>query len=221
MARLPYILDEEVDYGFEGGPRYSTGKTEMENGFVEKDSEWNYGRHEYSASFGNITDEDRDAIISTFHACRGSRHSFLFKDWNDYIATLEPLNVPAEYWGTTNPVQLYKTYTFMNRPLVPGEPYTIRPIQAIKMATVYEADGVTAVPGTVDLDTGLFTPTAPWANDEASYFWSGEFYVWVSFEDDYNPMTINSWRANTASVTVVEDKFFFTPTNVPAHWEPA
>lgn len=219
MARIAKVLDEEVDYGFEGGPGYSTGLVDLENGFEDRDSEWKYPKHEYSASFGDIDDPDRDAIIATFHTVRGRRHSFLFKDWNDYTATLAPLQVTAEYFGTTNPVQLYKTYTFMNAPYDPAEPYTIRPVQALKEAVIYAADQVTEIPGTLNLLTGQFTPTDPWADAVTEYYWSGEFYVWVRFDADYNPMTINSWRANTAQVSLVEDKFKFTATNVPESWE--
>ena len=206
MARINQVLDEEVDYGFEGGPRYSTGVVDLENGFEERDSEWMYPRHEYSASFGDIDDPDRDLIISVFHACRGRRHSFLFKDWNDFEAENEPLSVEV---GTSNTVQLYKTYAW-------GQAYTIRPVQALAFATIYD-DNDDPVTGTLNLLTGEFTPVGMWG--AGSYRWSGEFYVWVRFEADYNPMTINSWRANTASVELIEDKFKFTSTNVPMSWE--
>ena len=219
MGRIAKVLDEQVDYGFEGGPGYSTGVVELENGFEERESEWEFARHRYSASFGEIEDDDRDAIIATFHTCRGRRHSFLFKDWNDFVADGEEVEVPVEYEGTTDPIQMYKRYTFMNQPYLPGDPYTIRVVQALKSATLYQADGVTPVPGVFNLLTGTFTPTDPWAAGVNLYRWSGEFYVWVRFEADYNPMTINSWRANTASVDLLEDKFEFTATNVPRSWE--
>ena len=77
--------------------------------------------------------------------------------------------------------------------------------------------GVTPVAGTLDLLTGEFTPTAPWA--AGSYTWSGEFYVWVHFTNDYNSFTINSWRASTADLELEEDKRRITATNVPASWE--
>jgi uncharacterized protein (TIGR02217 family) len=206
MGRINAVLDEEIDYGFEGGPRYSTAETDMENGFVEKDSEWVYPRHEYSASFGDIDDDVRDEIISVFHACRGKRHSFLFKDWNDYTITNQLIEVEP---GTSKTIQLYKKYSW-------GQVYSIRPIQAIKSASLTDANG-DQVPGSFNLMTGEFTPLAAWGTGE--YKLTCEFYVWVSFEADYNPMTINSWRANTASVELVEDKFKFTATNVPASWE--
>lgn len=206
MGRINQVLDEEVDYGFEGGPEYATDVTDLENGFEERDSGWNYAKHKYSASFGDIDDDRRDFIITVFHACRGRRHSFLFKDWNDFAVENMPIDVLP---GTSDPIQLYITYSW-------GDAYTVRPIQAIKEAVVLDEDG-TEVPGTLDLFTGIFTPSIPWTAEQ--YRWTGEFYVWVRFDADYNSMTINNWRANTAMVELVEDKFKFTPANVPASWE--
>lgn len=208
MGRINQVLDEDVDYGFEGGPRYNTDIIELENGYEESDSQWNYARHEYSASFGDIDDDVRDHIIEVFHACRARAHQFMFKDWNDFTAENQPLAVNS---GSSDPVQLYKTYQW-------GEAYTIRPIQALKPGTVSIRDASNnLVAGTFDNLTGIFTPTAAWG--AGPYTWSGEFYVWVRFEADYNPMTINSWRANTARVELIESRFLFTPTNVPPSWD--
>lgn len=208
MGRINAVLDEKIDYGFEGGPRYKTGVSDMDNGLQEFDSEWKYARHEFSASFGDIDDPDRDHIISVFHVCRGRRHAIKFKDWNDFEVVDQSLQVLP---GTTNPIQLYKTYAPFGPPYI-----TVRPVQAWAWATIHD-ENEDEVPGTLDLLTGIFIPSAAWGFGE--YTLNGEFYVWVRFEADYNPMTINSWRANTASVDLVEDKFKFTPTNVPESWE--
>ena len=210
MAFLNAILDEAVAYGFEGGPEYSTGETDLENGIQIRDSQWEYGRHRYSATFDNLDDPYRDMILEVFHACRGKRHSFKFKDWNDYGKDMvpQPLNVPADHIGTTKAVQLYRTYTF-------GEAYTIRLIQAFNFATIYK-DGA-PLAGTLDTETGLFTPSVAWTAGD--YTWDGEYYVWVHFTDDYNAFTINSWRANTANIELQEDKRKTTATNVPPTWE--
>lgn len=208
MGRIHAVLDEEVDYGFEGGPRYKTDVNENPNRFEERDSDWKYGKHEYEASFGNLDDPDRDFIIMVFHSCRGRRHSFLFYDWNDrYIIDQELI---AGEIGTLDQIQLYKKYEGF------GESYTIRPIQALKTVTLRDSLG-DPVAGTWDMYTGLFTPDAPWGS--GPYTVDAEFYVWVRFDDDYNPMTINSWRANTARVRLVEDPIYFTATNVPESWE--
>lgn len=209
MGRINAVLDEDVDYGFEGGPRYKTGKIDLENGFFDRDSQWIYARHEYSASFGNISDDRRDRIIAVFHACRGSRHSFMFKDWNDFEIFDQVIEVPA---GTSDKIQLYKTYTPFGPQYV-----TVRPIQAIKYAIIEDENG-DEVTGSLNLLTGEFTPVGAWGGGVYKIR-EMEFYVWVAFEDDYNPMTINSWMANTAKVSLVEDKFEFDSTNVPMSWE--
>lgn len=217
MAFINALLDEEVAYGFEGGPEYFTGETMLENGLRIADSGWEYPRHKYRAQFDNLGDDAREAIINVFHACRGKRHSFKFKDWNDYEAVEAPLAVPAALIGTTAVVQLYRTYSF-------GEAYTIRPIQALAPLLpthgVFKKVGVvlTPVPGTFDLNLGTFTPTSAWEAGTV-YVWSAEFYLWVHFADDYNAFTINSWRASTANIELEEDKREITATNVPASWE--
>lgn len=206
MGFINAVLDEHVDYGFEGGPEYNNEITDLENGFEHIESAWQFPRHRYSANFGNIKDKDRDYIVSVFHACRGRRHAFKFKDWNDYIAENEPIAVEA---GTLNPVQLYKTYRF-------GQAFTVRPIQALLEATIF-SPGENPVAGDLDLNTGIFTPSEPWGTGQ--YTWDGEFYVWVRFDNDYNSLTINSWQANSARVDLYEKKIEFLPTNVPTGWE--
>lgn len=206
MAFLNAVLDEVFSYGFEGGPEYNTGEVDLENGLQIRNSLWMYPKHRYSASFANIQDEARDRLIEIFHAVRGKRHSFKMRDHNDFEVDDEPLQVEV---GTTNPAQLYKTYRF-------GEAYTIRPIQAIEFAIVSDTSG-NEIPGTVDTETGMFYPDVPWP--AVPLVWSGEFYVWVHFNEDYNAITINSWRDHTASVELEEDRRRITATNVPLSWE--
>lgn len=209
MARIDAVLDEVVDYGFSGGPRYKTNVAEYPNGFEDRDSEWKYPKHEYSTSFGNISDDRRDVIIASFHACRGRKHAIKFKDWNDFEIYDQVIQVIP---GTSNPIQLYKTYA----PFGPAY-VTVRPIQAFKFCNIIDSSG-NPVLGTLDTETGLFTPVNPWTTEEYRIE-SAEFYVWVRFDDDYNEMTINSWSANTARVSLKEDSFDFLPTNVPDSWD--
>lgn len=208
MGRIAAVLEEEVSYGFEGGPGYQTVTDELDNGFEERDSAWKYARHEFSASFENIDEPSRDYIIAVFHTCRGKRHAFMFKDWNDYKVEAQPFQVLP---GTSNKVQLYKTYMPFGPPYV-----TIRPLQAIKTATIRDENG-DAVTGTLNALTGEFTPAGAWGTGD--YTLDCEFYVWTRFDADYNPMTINSWRDHSAQVDLVEDKFKFDAANLPESWE--
>lgn len=208
MARIDAVLDDDVDYGFEGGARYKTDVQENPNGFTERDSGWKYGKHEFEASFGDIPDERRDRLVAILHVLKGREHACKFRDWNDYEIIAQPLQVGEV--GTTDPIQLYQIYQPEGWPA-----YTIRPIQALEWAELKDEDGV-LVPGTWDLNTGIFTPTNPWT--EQAYTVDADFYVWVVLDDDYNPVTINAWRNNTAKLRFLEDPFHFTCTNVPESW---
>lgn len=208
MGFLNTVLDESVAYGFEGGPRYLTDLVDKENGTEVADSKWIYPKHEYSAQFDNLKDDARDYIINAFHACRGKRHAFKFKDWNDFVIANQVIEVEV---GTMNPIQLYKTYEF-------GQAFTVRPIQALVPGECeILLDGVTTVTGTLDNENGTFTPSANWTSGE--YTLSCEFYVWVRFDNDYNSFTINSWQASTADVQLIERKKVITATNMPLSWE--
>lgn len=210
MARIYAVLDEEVDYGFEGGVRYKTEIADNPNRLEERDSKWKYGKHEFDASFGNIDDDERDFIIAVFHVCRGKLHSLQFKDHNDYKIINQVLQVGAE--GTTEEIQLYKTYAPFGNPYV-----TVRPIQCLKSIEFVDENN-DIVAGTWDMGAGTFVPANPWGVGPYRVRLA-EFYVWVRFDDDYNPMTINSWRANTAKVRLVEDPIEFLHTNVPNSWD--
>lgn len=208
MGRINAILDKEVAYGFEGGPEYATNVVDMVNGFDERDAKKKYPRHHFNASFENINNDDRDTLINVFHACRGQLHSFMMRDYNDYVIEDQLIEVNP---GTTAKIQLYKSYEF-------GEAYTIRPIFAIEESTVTLKDeNDDDVAGTFDLLTGEFTPVGAWGIGE--YRLSCQFYVWVRFKDDYNPMTINAWRTHTADVELIEDPMKITATNVPLSWD--
>lgn len=207
MARINAVFDEAVDYGFEGGVRYKTDIADNPNRFEERDSEWRYGKHEFEASFGNIKDADRDKVLRVFHICRGRRHSFMFKDWNDFQILNQELIVGTV--GTTESIQVYKKYEGF------GQGFTIRPIQALKTAFLYDQDD-NEVAGTWDMLTGVFTPDTEWG--EGPYTVDCEFYVWVRFDADYNPMAINSWQANTTRVQLIEDPIAFMQLNVPVSW---
>lgn len=205
MSRIPEVLNDAVDYGFEGGGEYKTFVTDLENRFEERDGAWKYPKHEFSARFGALDEAGRDRFLDIFHACRGRLHSFLFKDYNDFEAAEQPLAVPT---GTSDKVQLYRTYTF-------GAAYTIRPIFAFKEVTIYDDNG-DPVDGTMDLFTGEFTPTGLWG--DGPYTWDGEYYVWVRLDTDLNKLTINAWRNHDTSIDLIEDPMRITATNVPLSW---
>lgn len=192
MARINVRIAECVSRQFTGGPRYRTETVPLDNGDDVRNRQWAYPKHEYAAEYLNFTQDARDEIIEMQHVAAGSWLDFRFKDWMDFTATDEPLSPVI---GTSTPVQFMKTYT-------KGAHSSQRIIQAIVSATVYR-NGV-AWPGTYDAELGLFTPTADWT--AATYTWSGEFDVWVHFQEDYNPFTATDMRHWTSNFTLIEER---------------
>jgi uncharacterized protein (TIGR02217 family) len=190
MAYINTRLDECVAYGFTGGPEWSTLIVPLDNGREQRNGQWLYPKHRYSAQYNNIPATDRADVLAAFHAARGQLHVFRFKDWNDFTATNEALSPSI---GTTTPVQLVKTYSL-------GAQSTTRLIQAPVSATVYRNGSPVA--GTLDTTTGLFTPDSNWI--AGTHTWSGEFDVWVRFASDYNAFTIGNWNAHTADIELIE-----------------
>lgn len=191
MAYIDTRVSTCVAYGFTGGPEYSTLVVTLDNGREQRNRQWRYPRHRYSAQYLNLSPEAQREIISLFHAAAGQWSAFRFKDWNDYQAVGEPL---APVVGTSDPVQLIKSYTF-------GAASSTRLIQAPVMGAVIKRNG-SAVNGTLDTQTGMFTPAAPW--EAGIYTWDGEFDVWVRFASDYNAFAIGAPNARTSDIELVE-----------------
>lgn len=184
-------LPECVAYGFQGGPEWNTRIVEMDNGGEVRNAQWMYPRMRFSASFNNLGADGQRAVQAVFYAARGRLYGFRFNDPLDYEAEGEPL---APNIGTSEPVQLTKTYRF-------GPSAAVRRIQAIVSAEVRNSSG-DVVPGSLDAGTGLFVPASPWESD--TYEWSGEFDVWVRFDSDYNAFTLGDLDAHSADIELVE-----------------
>lgn len=180
-----------VAYGFTGGPEYSTLVVLLDNGREQRNRQWLYPKHRYSAQYLNFSKEDRVIVLEIFHAMAGQLHCCRFKDHNDFEAVNEPL---APSIGSDDPVQLIKTYAF-------GSAVSTRPIQAPLAGAVIMRNGV-PVAGTLDITTGLFTPDGIWAS--GTYTWTGEFDVWVRFASDYNAFQIGNVDAHTADIELIE-----------------
>lgn len=191
MSFLDERLSDCVTYGFSGGPEWSTVIVSMDNGREQRNGQWLYPRHRYNAPYMNFDREAQQELLAAFHVMRGQLHACRFRDWNDYQSENEAL---APAIGTSTPVQLVKTYSF-------GGQSTARLIQAPVAGAVVSRNGV-PVAGTLDANTGLFTPSAPWV--AGTFTWSGEFDVWVRFASDFNAFTIGNLDAHTADVELVE-----------------
>ena len=185
MSFVNIELDICPGYGWQGGPEFNTRVTTLRNAHERRNATASIARHRFILPFLNISKTDYVAeVLAVFNAVRGRLHSFKVKDWTDYTATNEPLgDAPT---GTTA-VQLVKTYT------AGAESYVRDITKPVAGAVIYENGSPKA--GTLDVLTGLFTPTNPWAS-EATLTWTGEFRVPVRFNTDTLMTSIDNVRGD-------------------------
>lgn len=182
MSFINARLSECVAYGFAGGPEWSTLIVDMDNGREQRNGQWMYPKHRYSAQYLNLAPDARDDVLAAFHAAKGRLHCFRFKDWNDYAGTAQPfVNIGGEW-------RMAKQYAL-------GAQTSNRLIQAPVSGTVTLSGGSLV---NLDYATGIYD------GDATGLTWTGEFDVWVRFDSDYNAFAIGNWNAHTSDIELVE-----------------
>lgn len=179
MSYLRAYIEKCPGFGWQGGPSFKTRIVSMANGRERRNAEQAYARHAFSAPFRNIRREDYANIKQMHLVCRGMLHAFKFKDQLDYQAASEVFGAGT---GAQTVFQLRKIST------IDGVSYT-RNVYAIRSAAV-TVNGVASAP-TIDMDRGTVTfAVAPAA--AAVLRWTGEFDIWVRFNQDDLPFSIDN-----------------------------
>ena len=107
MAFHNVRLNEDIEKGSKGGPRFKTTVIGFGSGFEQRNQEWQFARGEWDASYGIQNKNDYSLILDFFMARRGRTHTFRFKDWTDFEATVVQLGIGD---GANADFQLIKTY---------------------------------------------------------------------------------------------------------------
>ena len=166
-------LSPRVEAGFSATPARMTRVRQLKNGHERRNGDWAMAKHRYSCRHAGFDRDARAELLNAVHASSGQLYGFRFKDWNDYSVTEQPIGpTPA---GSA-PVQLVKTYTWGSRT---ATRVISRPVGGT--VTVFQ-NGVPK-DGTLDIATGIFTPSTAWSAGEA-LTWTGEFDVPVRFATD-------------------------------------
>lgn len=194
MAHLQTTLAQCAGYGWQGGPEFKTQIVELQSGRERRNAMWAQARHRYTAPFLNISKQAYRGIKQLHLVCRGQLHAFQFRDELDYEADQEVFAIGD---GTTKVFQLSKTS------LLDGVQYT-RNVYALDGIPVIRADGVVVSSGiTVDLLRGTVSfDVAP--ADGSVLDWTGDFFVWVRFTQDFLPFTLDNINATNGSVDLLE-----------------
>lgn len=181
MAFYATELDICPAFGWQGGPEFHTRIVGLRNGHERRNANWDQVRHRFTLPMQNQPSDEYLTVLKSAHlAMRGMTHSFLVKDYSDFIANGESLGLAP---AGTAAVQLRKVSTFG---MATYERVITKPVAG---AVVMQA-GV-AKAGTLDTATGLFTPATAWT-EGSPLAWSGEFRVPVRFAQDHLPFSIDT-----------------------------
>jgi uncharacterized protein (TIGR02217 family) len=197
MAYLNAYLDECAAFGWTGGPEFKTRIRVLTNGRERRNADWAQGRHRYTLPFMNIGEEQYRAIRQMFETCRGMLHTFRYRDLLDYHADNEEFGIGT---GATAEYQLSKLSQ------IDGVIYQ-REVYALAVMPVITSNHAPIVPSAVDLDRGKVV-----INATAGHVlrWTGNFDVWVRFNHDALPFSIDDRRgggdyARNGQVELIED----------------
>jgi uncharacterized protein (TIGR02217 family) len=192
MTYLRAEIEQCPAYGWQAKPSFKTLVVSMANGRERRNADQAYARHSYSVPFLNIAQSDYRNIKQMHYVCRGMLHCFQFKDQLDYQADGE---IFATGNGTQTVFQLRKIST------IDGVSYD-RNCYVIRPGVVITDNGSPVSP-TVDEDRGTVTFGAAPANGHALR-WTGEFAVWVRFNQDDLPFSLDNLNAVNGTIDIIE-----------------
>jgi uncharacterized protein (TIGR02217 family) len=197
MSFVERRLLDCVSYGTVMGPSYKTLRVALRSGKVRRKPLRSRPLYRFVLLYKNLNPEHHSEVLNAFHACLGGAHSFRMKDWSDFEANSELLNVVGT--GVAQQVQLTKTYTF-------GSLATERVIRKPVVGTVTMTANGAPLAATIDYTTGIASFTA--GNGDVLR-WSGEFDVPVMFEGDELPFSGDDKGVDglflNGDVTLIED----------------
>ncbi len=184
--------------------RVLNGKTDittLASGHERRNAAWVFKRLQYTATYNQLTTASQQELVSAFYACNAQLLLFRFKDWGDFTVAGSPVVVPPSAYATRNPVQLTKRYTF-------GPISVDRLIQAVVTCVVTDDTGATKT-GVFDSQLGTFVPDVAWSGAR-TYTWTGQFDVWVRFNNDALDTTLKTQDIATTDVELIEGLAYTT-----------
>ena len=180
-------------FGWVGGPEFMTRIVEMRNGRERRNAEWANARHRFQLPYGNRKSSDYAKIKSHHLVCRGRLHNFLYQDRLDHSAQAAVFGI-AEAGQTA--FQLGKTseldgVSYFREVNCLYRPDPASPGDALEVVPTIMVDGTPTTAFSIDPDTGAGEFDSPLTGGEI-LTWSGEFSIWVRYDNDHLPWSIDN-----------------------------
>jgi len=194
MSYLDAYLQPCPGYGWQGGPSFNTQIVQMANGRERRNANWATAHHQFDAPFNNISKDAYRQIKQMHLVCRGRLHCFKYRDELDYQAIDEQFGLGT---GAETEFQLRKISTIdgvsYNR-----DTYVVSP----DLTPIILVNGSPATHA-IDSDRGIVTfLVAPAGGAVITGTWN--FDLWVRFDQDSLPFSIDNPNAVNGSVSLLE-----------------
>lgn len=190
VYRRAYITTCEA-FGWEGGPGYNTQVVPLRNGNERTNADWDQPQHGFSVPYMNILPEHYSPIKQMHLNCRGRNGKFLYRDRLDDTATNELVGTATSGQtvfqlgkrSTIDGVTYYRSVYALYEPDDDGSANHVAPTVTV--------NGSPAGTHTVDYDRGTVTFASGLTSGDVVR-WSGKFSLWVRFDNDRLPFSIDN-----------------------------
>lgn len=75
---------DDISYGGEGGPGFSTTVVAVASGFESRNANWEQARCRFDVAHAVRTEAQFATLLAFFRAMGGRAHGFRYKDWSDF-----------------------------------------------------------------------------------------------------------------------------------------
>ncbi len=190
-------LDEFIEQGARGGPRFKTTVIGFGTGTEQRNRKWQFARAQWDVGYGVQTQAQYQGIAEFFYARNGRLRGFRFKDWTDYIATKTNIGSGD---GINTVFQLVKTYSDAVNTYIRKITRPIESTIQIFVNDVLQTVSVDYTVGALGVITFTVAP-AGGAVVTASY----EFDIPVRFDIDHLELDV-IWQdaASLPDITILE-----------------
>jgi hypothetical protein len=91
--KIPAFIEKEfpreINFGFSGGPVFFTQISATSGGFEQRQLNWEFARHRYTASHELKDRAELETLLDFFFSVRGMAVGFRFVDWNDWSSDVD------------------------------------------------------------------------------------------------------------------------------------
>lgn len=177
---------DDISYGAKGGPEYKTDVLTSISGYEKRNINWLNARGRYNVSHSVKDKKQMEELLAFFHNCYGKAISFRFKDWNDYKASLQQIDIADGFKTAFQLIKIYEVgaHTVVRKITKPVKGsvevffYEKKKLRSNRDNANYILQQVT-----VDYDSGLITFDLPPKEGQIIYA-SFEFDILARFDTD-------------------------------------